>query len=184
MRVKQTMSDKLRAGFVYYLLSTVLLAVVFLTYLLRAPSVEFMDIGGWFYYVSSCLSHAALFAALPFLLLFFPMALVGAKQKWCGCLMCAGEVLVVTVFIVNAFVYSLYHFHINGLVLDLLTGPGATEIFVFSPWLYAKIVIYLLAIIAVCTALWWMACRIVRRPLHHLWRNGLLSILAITLLAQ
>ena len=184
MHVKQTFSDKLRAGFVYYLLSTVLLAVVFLTYLLRAPSVEFMDIGGWLYYMASCLSHAALFAALPFLLLFLPIALSGAKQKWCGCLMCIGEVLVVTVFIVNAFVYSLYHFHINGLVLDLLTGPGATEIFVFSPWLYAKIVIYLLAIIAVCAALWWMACRIAGRPLHHLWRNGLLAVLAVTLLAQ
>ena len=29
-------------------------------------------------------------------------------------------------------------FHINGLVLEMLTGPGASEIFVFSVWAYMK----------------------------------------------
>lgn len=172
----------IKTGFVYFLLSTLLLAVVFLTYLLRATSLEFMDVGGWVYYVASCLSHAALFAALPFLLLYLPAALLKAPRGLCGGLMCLGEVLMVTAFIVNAFVYSLYHFHINGLVIDLLTGPGATEIFVFSPWLYAKIGLYLLGIIAVCVGLWRLALRI--NGGKHLWRNGLLGILGATLLAQ
>ena len=175
-----TTKSKLRTGFVYYLLSTVLLSLVFLSYLLRAPNVAFMDFGGWVYYLASCLSHAALFALLPFLLLYLPAALMKAPRNLCGALMCVGEILVVTVFIVNAFVYSLYHFHINGLVLDLLTGPGATEIFVFSPWLYAKIGLYLLAITAVCAALWWLACRVGGLGVRH----GLWAILGVTLLAQ
>jgi membrane-anchored protein YejM (alkaline phosphatase superfamily) len=128
-----TTKDKLRTGFLYYLLSTVLLALIFLSYLLRATGLGFMDFGGWVYYAASCLSHAALFAALPYLLLYLPAALLKAPRGVCGGLMCGGEVLVMTLFIVNAFVYNLYHFHINGLVVDLLTGPGATEIFVFSP---------------------------------------------------
>lgn len=177
-------NSQIRPGFVYFLLSTVLLGVVFLVYLLRSPSLSFMDVGGWVYYVASCLSHAALFAVLPFLLLYLPAALLRLRQKWCGALMCVGEVLVVTVFVVNAFVYSIYHFHINGLVLDLLTGPGATEIFVFSPWLYAKIGLYLLCIIAVCAGLWWLAQRIAARRLSHLWLGGLLAVLGTTLLAQ
>ena len=177
-----TTKDKLRTGFLYYLLSTVLLALIFLSYLLRATGLGFMDFGGWVYYAASCLSHAALFAALPYLLLYLPAALLKAPRGVCGGLMCGGEVLVMTLFIVNAFVYNLYHFHINGLVVDLLTGPGATEIFVFSPWLYAKTGLYLLAIIAVCAGLWWLARRMGR--IRHLWRTGLLAILGLTLLAQ
>lgn len=172
------------AGFVYFLLSTVFLAVVFLTYLIRTPSLEFMDIGGWFYYMMSCLSHAALFAALPYLFLFLPMVYMGVKWRWCGSMMCIGEVIVMTFFIVNSFVFRIYHFHINGLVLELLTGPGATEIFVFSPWLYIKVVLYLLAIIVGCAALWWLACYIIRQSPKHLTRNGLLTLLIITLLSQ
>lgn len=175
-------SATIKTGFVYFLLSTILLAVVFMTYLLRSTSLDFMDIGGWVYYAASCFSHAALFAVLPFLLLYLPAALLKAPRNLCGGLMCVGEVLVVTVFIVNAFVYNLYHFHINGLVIDLLTGPGATEIFVFSPWLYAKIGLYLIGIIAVCVGLWWLALRI--NGGSHLWRNGLLAVLGTTLLAQ
>jgi hypothetical protein len=180
--MKKLLKDKLRTGAVYALLSTVLVAVVLLTYLLRSASTAFMDAGGWVYYVASCLSHGALFAALPFLLLYLPAALMGASRRVCGWLMVAGEAVVVTAFVVNAFVYNLYHFHINGLVIDLLTGPGAGEIFVFSPWLYAKMGLYLMGIVAVCGTLWWLACRIGGG--RRLWRSGLLAILCATLLAQ
>ena len=181
---KRNLRQTLRTGFIYLLLSTVLLAIVFFSYILRSASLDFMDIGGWLYFVCSCLSHAALFAAVPFLLLFLPAALLGAGPKTSGGLMCAGEVLLVVGFIINGFVYGLYHFHINGLVISMLTGPGASEIFVFSPWIYLKGTLYILAVIALCAALLWLSIRLSHRPLPHLWRNGLLSLLAVTLLAQ
>ena len=181
---KRDLRQTLRTGFIYLLLSTVLLAIVFFSYILRSASLDFMDIGGWLYFVCSCLSHAALFAAIPFLLLFLPAALLGAGPKTSGGLMCAGEVLLVVGFIINGFVYGLYHFHINGLVISMLTGPGASEIFVFSPWIYLKGTLYILAVIALCAALLWLSIRLSHRPLPHLWRNGLLSLLAVTLLAQ
>lgn len=181
---KRNLRQTLRTGFIYLLLSTVLLAIVFFSYILRSASLDFMDIGGWLYFVCSCLSHAALFAAIPFLLLFLPAALLGAGPKTSGGLMCAGEVLLVVGFIINGFVYGLYHFHINGLVISMLTGPGASEIFVFSPWIYLKGTLYILAVIALCAALLWLSIRLSQRPLPHLWRNGLLSLLAVTLLAQ
>ena len=181
---KRNLRQTLRTGFIYLLLSTVLLAIVFFSYILRSASLDFMDIGGWLYFVCSCLSHAALFAAVPFLLLFLPAALLGAGPKTSGGLMCAGEVLLVVGFIINGFVYGLYHFHINGLVISMLTGPGASEIFVFSPWIYLKGTLYILAVIALCAALLWLSIRLSQRPLPHLWRNGLLSLLAVTLLAQ
>lgn len=181
---KRNLRQTLRTGFIYLLLSTVLLAIVFFSYILRSASLDFMDIGGWLYFVCSCLSHAALFAAVPFLLLFLPAVLLGAGPKTSGGLMCAGEVLLVVGFIINGFVYGLYHFHINGLVISMLTGPGASEIFVFSPWIYLKGTLYILAVIALCAALLWLSIRLSQRPLPHLWRNGLLSLLAVTLLAQ
>ncbi|MBR1395820.1 MAG: DUF3413 domain-containing protein [Prevotella sp.] len=179
--MKRPLSQTLRIGFIYFLLCTLLLAMVLFSYILRSPSLSFMDVGGWIYFVCSCLSHAALFAALPFLLLYLPAALIGAGPKWSGGLMCVGEVLVTVVLIINSFVYGLYHFHINGLVLSMLTGPGAADIFVFSPWIYFKGSLYILAVVAVCAALLWLALKV---RVCHLWRNGLLALLGITLLAQ
>ena len=174
----------LRAGFIYFLLSTLLLAAVFFSYILRSASLSFMDVGGWIYFACSCLSHAALFAAIPFVLFFLPAALLGAGTKVSGTLMCVGEVLLTIAFIINGFVFGIYHFHINGLVISMLTGPGAAEIFVFSPWLYLKASLYIAAIIAVCAALLWVAIKLEQQRLSHLWRNGLLALLAVTLLAQ
>ena len=180
----KSLKQSLRIGFVYFLLSALLLSAVFLSYLLRAADTSFMDAGGWLYYLASCLSHAALFAAVPFLLLYLPSALLGLRPKWSGTLMCIGEVLVVTTFVVDVFVYSIYHFHINGLVVDLLTGPGATEIFVFSPWLYAKILLYFATIVALCAGLLWLSFRLSRLVVRRLWLKGLLTLLLVTLLAQ
>ena len=186
MNRKSPLKNTLRIGFLYFMLSTVLLAVVFFSYILRSASLDFMDLGGWIYFVASCLSHAAIFAVLPFLLLFLPAALLGAGPKVSGTLMCIGEVLIVVGFIINGFVYGLYHFHINGLVISMLTGPGAGDIFVFSPWIYLKGTLYILAIIAVCAALLWLAIRRVTLNTQppHLFRNGLLALLMLTLLAQ
>ena len=101
MNRKSPLKNTLRIGFLYFLLSTVLLAVVFFSYILRSASLDFMDLGGWIYFVASCLSHAAIFAVLPFLLLFLPAALLGAGPKVSGTLMCIGEVLLVVGFIIN-----------------------------------------------------------------------------------
>ena len=191
----------LRVGFIYFLLSTLLLAVVLFSYILRSASLSFMDVGGWIYFVCSCLSHGALFAAVPFLLFYVPAALLGAGPKWSGGLMCVGEVLVTIVLIINSFVYGLYHFHINGLVVSMLTGPGAGEIFVFSPWIYLKGSLYIAAIIAVCVALLWLAIRLATLNTQHSTLNTqhstlntkhstlnikhcLLALLGVTLLAQ
>ena len=178
------MKQYMRVGFLFFLLSTLLLSMIFLSYLLRSNSLHIMDIGGWVYYVASCLSHAAVFTAIPFVFLFIPTTLLGVGLKWSGGLMCLGEVLVMTLFIINGYVFNIYHFHINGLVISMLTGPGANEIFIFSPWLYAKILFFLIGIIAVCCSLLWLAKKLSKHFISHLWRKGLLLIFGTTLLAQ
>lgn len=174
----------LRIGFVFYLLSTMALAMVFFSYLLRSVSLGFMDVCGWIYFALSCLSHAALFAALPFILLFLPAIFLRAGTKWGGALMVIGEALLAILFVINGYVYAIYHFHINGLVINMLTGPGASEIFVFDVMLYLKAALFIVLIFLFFIFLLWVATKISRRPIRHLWRNGLLAILCVTLLAQ
>lgn len=54
---------------------------------------------------------------------------------------------------IDGSVYSLYKFHINGFVLNLLVGEGNSEIFTFSFWLYLKIAGVLVGIFAANTLL-------------------------------
>ena len=174
----------LRTGLLHSLLSALLLALVFLDYLLRSASLSFMDVGGWIFYLLSCLSHAALFAALPYVLLWVPTALLGCSQRVSATLGCIGQTLVLTLFVINRFVFGLYHFHINGLVLQLLTGPGASQIFVFSGWLYLKAALIALGIVAASVFTLWLAKRLARRPRKHLVAGVLLALLTVTLAAQ
>ena len=48
---------------------------------------------------------------------------------------------------------TVYKFHINGFVLNLLVGEGNSEIFTFSFWLYLKIAGVLVGIFAANTLL-------------------------------
>jgi len=176
--------ENLRRGFIFYLLSTLTLAAIFFTYLLRSATLGFMDVTGWVFFTLSCLSHASLFAAIPFLLCFIPATMLKAKYKLSGTLTAFFEAIIAIIFIINGFVFSLYHFHINGLVINLLTGPGANEIFVFSGWLYLKACLYTMGVIAFYFFLMWSADKISKKNLPNLWANGLLTLLTITLLAQ
>src|SRR3712207_9151483 len=65
--------------------------------------------------------------------------------------------------VANNYVYNIYHFHINGLVLEMLTGPGASEIFVFPPLLYAKAIALSLLLMATPFLLWWLSVRVNNR---------------------
>ena len=181
---KSIIKENLRKGFIFYLLSTLALSAIFFTYLMRSPSLSFMDFGGWIFFILSCLSHASLFAALPFLLLFLPATLLKGGYPLSGSLMAVGEALIATIFVINGYVYALYHFHINGLVINLLTGPGASEIFVFSFWLYLKAILYIVGIFAFYFLLMWGAKKIASKSMRHLWRNGVLTLLGVTLVAQ
>ena len=97
-----------------------------------------MDFVGWIYFIASCVTHAAVFCLVPFLALELPLALTGCRRRLSGTVLPAVYALLFIVAVVNSYVYSIYHFHINGLVLEMLTGPGASEIFVFSTWEYVK----------------------------------------------
>lgn len=145
-------------GFIFYVISVLTITVQFFFYLINSPRLSVMDAGGWLFYVTAACSHAALWAFIPYAVSMM-VALIVRHSK------AAAMVHVILVTLLNALayidgsVYSLYKFHINGFVLNLLLGEGNSEIFTFSPWLYLKMAGVLLGVFAVNTLLRLLAGR-------------------------
>ncbi|HOU66959.1 MAG TPA: sulfatase-like hydrolase/transferase [Paludibacteraceae bacterium] len=128
-----------KVGFIYYVLSTLVVSIQFLFYLLNSPQLEYMDFSGMFFFVTAAISQAALFTLIPFLLVFLPVALITGKDKLSYALFLIFIALEEILLYINGFVFSLYKFHINGFVLSLYFGEGGDEIFTFDFMVYLKI---------------------------------------------
>ena len=180
--MKQT--NKYRSGFIYYLLSAAGISLQFLFYLCGSPQLSFMDAGGWLFYAASCVSHAAMFALIPYLLYLLPwhrLRLPVLAPLWMG----AGMSLLNTLFLINGYVFSLYRFHINGIVLDMFFGEGAAEIFTFDAMLYVKVAGMILLIIGVNVLFWQLSRRLAARPFaRRLYLPAVSVLLGCTLLSH
>lgn len=139
--------ESLSEGFIFYAISTATIAIQFLSYLIHSPRLAMMDVGGWMFYITAACSHAALWALIPYVISLITAITVRNHKA-------AAITHVVLVSLLNILayidgsVYSLYKFHINGFVLNLLVGEGNSEIFTFNFWLYLKIAGVLLGIFA------------------------------------
>lgn len=182
---KRLNKSDLRQGFCYYLLATLALALIFFSYIFRGASTDMMTPIGWIYFSASCLTHAAILLLIPFLLIQLPLAMLGLRQRWANGVLVVVYGLLFILAVANSYVYAIYHFHINGLVLEMLTGPGASEIFVFSFWVYAKAIALSLLLMGASGALAWLSHKLTkRRQQRHYWRNRLLPLLCIGLFSQ
>lgn len=142
--------DNLLVGNIFALLSICLLGLILFSYMFGAGDNSFMDFGSWIYFFFSSILHSSLFILIPFLILFLPLCLIGLKNKVTIPILIIVYVFIILIAIINRFVFQIYHFHINGFVLDMLFSEGAGDIFVFSFWLYIKaILIFLFVCIAV-----------------------------------
>lgn len=126
----------LQRSFLFYLACTLVLAGQFIISLLGSMVLELMDGVGWCFYLLSCLSHAATWM-LPSLLL--ALLLIACTLRRTA-LVVQGVLatLVVVLAQLDAQVFAIYRFHINGFVLNMVFGPGAGEIFTFDLALYLK----------------------------------------------
>ncbi len=124
--------DYLRRGFAIFSVATIALFIQFLLYLLRSTYMEEMTIGCGFYYLLSAFSHAASFTLVLYLLLYVPLVFFRKCYKIGLWLLSIFYFLLLLLGYVNGEVFKIYKFHINGFVIHLLFGKGASEIFVFS----------------------------------------------------
>ncbi|MDR0965186.1 MAG: sulfatase-like hydrolase/transferase [Myxococcales bacterium] len=137
-----------KAGFIYYVFSTLVLAIEFLPYLFYGQLPRHLDAMGWLFYVSACLSHAALIALVPYAILYLPVALLSGRPSWGILSQMVASILLNTFVFINSYVFDLYKFHIDGVILDMLTGDGASEIFNFGWGIYFKAALILAFFIA------------------------------------
>lgn len=136
-----------------------------------------MDAGGWLFYITAACSHAALWALIPYITSMI-VAIATHHYKATAIVHIVLATLLNALAYIDGSVYSLYKFHINGFVLELLLGEGNSEIFTFSFWLYLKIAGLLLSVFAVNALLRILASRCYSR-FHSCGLRPVLSVLVL-----
>lgn len=161
-----------KKGFLYLLLASLLVSILFACYIWGDTVIPQMDAIGWLFFATSCLSHATILVLALFLVFYLPWQLL-RLPKVAATLFVSSVSLLAMMTFVNMQVYKIYRFHINGFILNLLTGPGAGDIFDFDTKLYLTEGVLLLGIVALCIGLWWIAGRMQTKWSH---RHTLCSI--------
>lgn len=68
-----------------------------------------------------------------------------------------GIILLCIINYLNSQVYAIYHFHINGFILNMVFGEGASEIFNFDIMLYLKEIALFLVVAAIVIGIWYVS---------------------------
>ena len=172
-----------KEGFLYYFFSSVLIGFLLMCYMLGATEAHFMDAIGWLFFITSCFSHAALLLVAVWFVLFLPFALLRWRRLAITLLVGSFSLLAMLAF-VNLQVYRIYRFHINGFILNMLTGPNAGDIFDFDIKLYLSEGLILLLILALGVGLWFVCKRLTSRCRRsHIW-GGIGFLFATLLIAN
>lgn len=173
----------IKQGFIYYLLATIFGGLLLMFYIQGDSVIASMDAAGWLFFVTSCLSHAAILLLALWLVFFLPWALLKLRRLAATLLITATSLLMMVGFI-NMQVYKIYRFHLNGFILNMLTGPGAGDIFDFDWKLYITEALFLAVIVALCIGGWWFSGRITKRWKKRHTTVSILSLLATLLIAN
>ena len=152
----------MKEGFIYYVCSTLLLAVLLMCYLAGSTVSESMDALGWLFFLTSCVGHSAVVLMALWLLFFFPWALLRWRRVAVFLLVGSFALLGMLAF-VNLQVFKIYRFHINGFIFNMLTGPAAGDIFDFDTKLYLSEGLLLVVILMVMIVLWRVCVRMAPR---------------------
>ena len=152
--------NQLKMGFLYYVSLSLMLFATMVVMLVRMPLFAAMDFQGWLYFLPAALSQSTIFALLPFVLS-VPFLFI-ARGRFYSKAMISLSTILLLFFIVDAMIYSLYRFHINGFVIDMLFGGAAGDIFQFDFMLYLKVGAALLLLVALMSLVW-LLCRFIFR---------------------
>lgn len=150
---KQALSQRLKPGFIYLAITTLIFFVQLVCYIWGSPVTSAMDAAGWAFYLTSCLSHGACLAIILWAVLCLPLSLARLPRVG-GWVMSVGAALVSVLLFLNMQVYDIYRFHINGFVLNLVFGGGGSEIFTFDTALYLREGLLLAIFVALAIGAW------------------------------
>lgn len=154
----------LQVGVLWVLLNTILLYILsFHFYLPFTP--ENLGVVDSFYLYSFTFVQFFLLAFIPFLIVYVPSILLTTKHRsLCGCLLGSFTFTLFIIFIVvDAYVFSLYRFHLNKTVYEQMEGPGAGQVFELSAQIYLLALVVFLFLIALEISLFSLS-----RKIHNL----------------
>ena len=165
-----------KTAYAFYLISTTIICAILFVPIFYSQIISLMDLQGFIFFIMACLSQAAIFSLPAFLL---ATILHKVRLPRVACWSAVGLMALLTLFlIIDLKSYSIYRFHINGFVLNMIFGSNATQIFSFGTQLYVVAAIVLLLIISIYSALWFLSSKI-KRHMHKATIVG--SIVAILL---
>ena len=173
----------IKQGFIYYVLATIMGGLLLLFYIQGDSVASSLDATGWLFFITSCFSHAAILLLALWLVFFLPWALLKLRRLAITLFVTATSLLMMTGFI-NMQVYKIYRFHLNGFILNMLTGPAAGDIFDFSWQLYATEGLMLAVIVALCIGGWWLSGRMLQYWQKRYTVISILSLVGTLLIAN
>ena len=176
--------QQLRVLFNQYVLASITLALLFASYMIDSQITSLMDFTGWTFFLTSCLTHAAIIMLVPFLVIGLPLTLCKVPARISGSIIALLHAIVFIMVVINRFVFSIYHFHINAFIIQMLTGPAAGDIFVFDTSTYVRSTLYIIVIIAFAYVLLWLAFRLNKHSVRHFTVTSLCVLLGAALLSQ
>lgn len=150
-RRRSPLSEALGRGFLFYALSTFAVAVQLGFNIEGSSILGMMNLEAWLFFAASCVSHAATLTLVPYIV-YVVLAALSLRRIATATHIVLTVVLIALIYL-DSQVLAIYRFHINGLVLSMAFGDGASEIFTFSPWLYVKEAFRLVGVTVVVNAL-------------------------------
>lgn len=172
----------LLAGFMQAVLAAVLLGLLLFSYGLGGGDRAVMDTVGWLYLFASSLMHASLIVAVPYVVVYVPLSLLGVRHKVTMSVTGVLYAILLLLFVINRYVFMLYHFHINGFVLDMLFAEGGGDNFSIPALLYVKACVVLVGIGLVMFVAGWLAVRLTKR-IERRRRAVVVTVLTLAALA-
>ena len=157
-----TLPNRLQLGFAIYIAGSFTLFLQFFLYLLQSNIASTTDFAGYGYYLVAAFAHAGLFALIPYLL-YILMSLACPFPRFNQGLLITFYFLLNIIAYLNGLVFQLYKFHINGLVLDMVFGQDAGQVFNFETSLILRFALTILAVGFLFSGIIWIAYRFYQR---------------------
>ena len=114
----------LKKGFVFYALSTIATALLMVGFIDGTSIAELMDVEGWVFFIASCISHASQLMLVPYAL--FVVLLALQLPRVATITQTTAATLIFILLLLDSQVYAIYRFHINGMILGMVFGDGAS----------------------------------------------------------
>ncbi len=178
LRGKGDFKDFAKIGVLYMALASILMGVVMFSYIFASPALVLMTAEGWVYLAIASLGHAATFALAAYAV-YMTVGLTGLRRPavWVMVGFCA---LCVMALVINRQVYAVYRFHINGFILNMITGPGAGNIFVFDLWMVVKECMVLALFATMAIGLYYLSSWVFRKTGRgYVWPIGVVMVFCI-----